>query len=188
VVSQSISLTIHRKGTLNSSGRKAQAVEAKSRHRAGVLHQPGTLDTEADPAPAKIKDLYEQALGQNPGEMPFVVFVDVNLPLSPTTAPMDKSWVKEAMQCFDDRRWEGNLTDPDTGLILTNFGWHYYRDRGSPPGEFMLVRAMHPQYPIQEETWNLLDRALNEYGLILDDEEHEKAVRSRYPELSEKEL
>ena len=50
-------------------------------------------------------------------------------------------------------------------------------------GEFMVVRAMHPQYPIQEETWNLLDRALNEYGLILDEEEYEKAVRSRYPEL-----
>ncbi len=163
-------------------GAERIGVEAKSRHRAGVLHQRGRFDAEADPAPAKIKDLYEQALGQNPGGMPFLVFVDVNLPLSPGTAPMDKGWVKEAMQCFDYRRQEGNLTDPDSGLILTNFGWHYYRDRGSPPGEFMVVRAMHPQYPIQEETWNLLDRALNEYGLIVDEEEHEKAVRSHYPE------
>jgi hypothetical protein len=157
-------------------------VEAKSRHRAGVLHQPGTLDSEAKPAPAKIKDLYEQALGQNPGGIPFLVFVDVNLPLSPGTAPLDKNWVKEAKECFDNRRQEGNLTDPDTGLVLTNFGWHYFRDCGSPPGEFVVVRAMHPQYPIREETWSLLGRALNEYGLIVDEEEHEKAVKSRYPE------
>ncbi len=161
------------------------AVEAKSRHRAGVLHEPGRVDIEVDPAPAKIKDLYEQALGQNPGGMPFVVFVDVNLPLSPGTSPMDKEWVKEAQQCFDHRRQEGKLADPDTGLVLTNFGWHYYRDRGSPPGEFVVVRAMHPQYPISDETWNLLDRALNEYGLIVDEEEHEKAIRARYPEFNQ---
>lgn len=72
------------------------------------------------------------------------------------------------MQAFDYRRQEGQLADPDTGLVLTNFGWHYYRDRGAPPREFVVVRTMHPQYPIQEEAWDLLDRALNEYGLIVD--------------------
>jgi hypothetical protein len=46
------------------------------------------------------------------------------------------------------------------------------------------VRTMHPQYPVPEETWNLLDRALNEYGLIFNEEEHEKSVRSRYSELN----
>jgi hypothetical protein len=166
-------------------GAERIAVEAKSRHRAGVLHQPGHFDTETNPAPAKIKDLYEQALGQNPGGMPFLVFVDINLPLSPGTATMNKSWVRESMQAFDDRRHEGKLTDPDTGMVLTNFGWHYYRDRGSPPGEFVVVRAEHTHYPIQLATWSLLDRALNEYGLIVDEEEHEKAVRARYPELNQ---
>ena len=166
-------------------GAERIAVEAKSRHRAGVLHQPGHFDTEAKAAPAKIKDLYEQALGQCPGGMPFLVFVDVNLPLSPRTATMDKGWVRESMQAFDDRRREGKLTDPDTGLVLTNFGWYYYRDRGSPPGEFLVVRAEHAQHPIQQATWDLLDRALNEYGLIIDDEEHEKAVRAHYPEFNQ---
>lgn len=161
------------------------AVEAKSRHRAGVLHEPGCVDIKADPAPAKIKDLYEQALGQHPGGMPFVVFVDVNLPLSSGTSPMDKEWAKEALQCFDHRRQEGKLTDPDTGLVLTNFGWYYYRDCGSPPGEFLVVRTMYPQYPISEDTWSLLDRALSEFGLIVDEEEHEKAIRARYPEFNQ---
>jgi hypothetical protein len=163
-------------------GAEKIAVEAKSRHRDGVLHQRGHYDAEEEPASAKIKDLYEQALGQRPGGMPFVVFVDVNLPLSPEIAPMQKRWVKEAMQAFDYRRQEGNLTDPDSGIVLTNFGWHYYRDRSSPSGEFVTVRPLHPEHPVQPETWTLLDRALSEYGLIVDEEEHQKAVLSRYPE------
>jgi hypothetical protein len=163
-------------------GEEYIAVEAKSRHRAGVLHHPGRLEHDAAPAPANIKHHYEEALQQNPGDIPFMVFIDVNLPLTPDIPPMERAWVREAMKCFDDRRQEGKLADPDTGLVLTNFGWHYYRDPGTPPGEIMPVRAMNPTHPIREETWQLLERALNEYGLIIDQEAHEGDVRARYPE------
>jgi hypothetical protein len=157
------------------------AVEAKSRHRPGVLEERGGM--KDDPAPAKIKEHYENALQQNPGGMAFMVFIDVNLALTPATPPMEKPWVKEAMKCFDDRRQEGKTSDPDTGLVLTNFGWHYYRDRAAMPGECITVRSSNPQFPIQEETWELLDRALSEYGFIVDEEQYEKDVRARYSEL-----
>lgn len=162
-------------------GAEQIAVEVKSRHRPGVLEERGVM--KDDPAPAKIKEHYENALQQNPGGIPFIVFVDVNLALTPATASMEKPWVKEAMKCFDDRRQEGKATDPDTGLILTNFGWHYYRDRAAMPGECITVRTANPQFPIQEETWKLLERALSEYGFIVDEEQHEKDVRARYSEL-----
>jgi len=162
-------------------GAERIAVEAKSRHRPGVLEERGVI--QGDPAPAKIKELYENALRQNPGGIPFMVFIDVNLALTRTVPPMEKPWVKEAIKCFDDRRQEGKATDPDTGLILTNFGWHYYQDRGASSGECIKVRSANPQFPIQEETWKLLDRALSEYGLIVDEEQYEKDVRARYSEL-----
>jgi hypothetical protein len=72
-------------------GAEKTGVEAKSRHRAGVLQQRGHFDLGANPAPAKIKDLREQALGQHPGNIPFLVFMDVNLPLSRGIAPLDVS-------------------------------------------------------------------------------------------------
>jgi hypothetical protein len=159
------------------------AVEAKSRHRPGVLQHPGKAQGE-EPAPANIKHHYEEALQQNPGSIPFLVFIDVNVPLTPDTVPMEKTWVKEAMNCFDDRRQEGKLDDPDTGLVLTNFGWHYYRDAGAPPGEIMPVRAANPQHPIRPATWEILERALSEYGFVVDQEEHEHSVRDRYPEFN----
>jgi hypothetical protein len=163
-------------------GAERIAVEAKSRHRLGVLEERGIMREE--PAPAKIKEHYENALQQNPGDMPFMVFIDVNLALTPGIPPMEKPWVKEAMKCFEDRRQEGKANDPDTGPILTNFGWHYFKDRGAASGECITVRSGNPQFPIQEETWKLLERALSEYGLIVDEEQHESAVRSRYPELA----
>lgn len=163
---------------ITEKGAERIAVEAKSRHRPGVLEERGVMNE--NPAPAKIKELYENALQQNPGEMPFIVFVDVNLAPTPTIPLPEKPWVNEARKCFDDRREEGKATDPDTGLILTNFGWHYYRDRAATPGEHVIIRSANPQFPINEETWALLERALSEYGYIVDEEQHEKDVRARY--------
>jgi hypothetical protein len=158
------------------------AVEAKSRHRTGVLQQPGRVNKAAEPASAKIKHHFEEALQQNPGGLPFLVFIDVNLPLTPSVPHLEKDWVREAMKCFDDRRQEGRTEDPDSGLVLTNFGWHYFRDPGAPPGEAIATHSINPTYPIKQETWQLLDRCLGEYGLIIDQEQHEKNIRARYPE------
>ncbi len=149
------------------------AVEAKSRHRSGILHERGAYREDA---PAEIKRLYETALGQNPGGLPFLVFVDVNLPLSPEIPIMEKEWVKEAMQAFEYRRGE-EREDPDTALILTNFGWHFSRESLALPGEYIAVLAANPGYPIRAETWQLIDRALQEYGLVADEEECERRAR-----------
>jgi hypothetical protein len=156
-----------------SKGSEKVAVEAKSRHRAGVLHERGAF---ADEAPAEIKRLYEDAVGQNPGGMPFVVFIDVNLPLSPEVPVNHKDWVVEAMQAFDYRKQE-ERTDPDTALILTNFGWYFTREPKLAPGEFMVARHENPQYVIPEETWTLLGRALAEYGLVIDEEQYVEKVK-----------
>jgi hypothetical protein len=146
------------------------AVEAKSRHRAGVLHEKGEFSVDAQPARARIRGLFQEALEQNPGGVPFMTFIDVNLPLTPHTPPIDRVWVQEAMKCFDDRKREGHA-ESDSGLILTNVGWHYHRDIGAPPSESVTVRPEAPLFPIREETWSLLTQALNEYGIIVDEEQ-----------------
>jgi hypothetical protein len=148
-----------------SKGSEKIAVEAKSRHRAGVLHERGAF---ADDVPAEIKRLYESALGQNPGGMPFVVFIDVNLPLKPEVPINQKDWMREAMQAFEYRRQE-ERTDRDTALVLTNFGWYFSRDPRLAPGEFMVAKHENPAYPVSDETWTLLQRALSEYGLVVDE-------------------
>jgi|SRR5579862_1611902 len=143
------------------------AVEAKSRHRRGVLNDRGDLSQDSA---AQIRRLYDSAIGQNPGDCSFVVFIDVNLPLTPDAPPDKRPWVAEAMQTFGDREQEG-LQNRDTALILTNFGWHYSREEGSPPGETCLALVAQPKYPLPQRTWNLLTTALSEYGKVTDENE-----------------
>jgi hypothetical protein len=142
------------------------AVEAKSRHRAGVLNERGAFREDA---PAEIRRLYESAAGQNPGDCPFLIFIDVNLPLTPEVAPMKRAWVLEAMKMFADRHAE-ELQNRDTALFLTNFGWHFSREELGAPGETAWALAEHPKHPLREETWDLLVRALTEYGRVVDEE------------------
>jgi hypothetical protein len=142
-------------------------VEAKSRHRAGVLNRRGKFDKDA---PAEIKRLYEDAAGQNPGDCSFLIFIDVNFPLTPDVPLMEKDWVKEAMKAFEHRE-QKERENRDTGLIMTNFGWHFSREEGSPPGEHCQARMAAPKFPVSEKTWEILGRALSEYGRVVDEEE-----------------
>jgi hypothetical protein len=147
-------------------GTELIAVEAKSRRRPGALHEIGEFSADV---PSQVKRLYESALGQNPGGMPFLVFVDVNLPLTPTVPLSEKTWVGEAMQTFEFRRLE-ERDDSDTALILTNFGWHFSSSTQVPPAEYIVVKNEKSEYEIPESTWTLLLRGLSEYGLVIDEE------------------
>jgi hypothetical protein len=96
------------------------------------------LDREA---PAEIKQLYEDAAGQNPDGGPFLIFIDVNFPLTPDVLLMQKEWV------------------------------NFSREEAAPPGENCQARVERPKYPLRNTTWDLLGRALAEYGRLVDEEE-----------------
>ena len=83
---------------------------------------------------------------------------------------MEKEWVKEAMKAFEHREME-ERENRDTGLILTNFGWHFSREEGSPPGENCQARIARPKYAVPNHTWELPGRALAEYGRVEDEQE-----------------
>jgi hypothetical protein len=68
------------------------------------MNQRGDLLVDAEPAPTRIRRLFQEALEQDPGGMPFLTFIDVNLPLTPKTPPMQRSWVQEAMRCFEEMK------------------------------------------------------------------------------------
>jgi hypothetical protein len=76
------------------------AAEAKSRHRAGILHHPGS-PSEAVALKGDVEGLLREALEQNPGGMPFFVFIDLNLPLTPGIPTELKPWFKDLKDIFD---------------------------------------------------------------------------------------
>lgn len=79
---------------------EAVAVEAKSRHRRGTLHEEGVA---TDPAGllAEVDGLYKKAVEKNPGDMPFAIFIDVNLPHQPGHLGLDKTWAAEIRETLE---------------------------------------------------------------------------------------
>jgi hypothetical protein len=133
------------------------AVETKSRRRPGVLHQPGTMPA-AEQLRADVDRLYREAVQQDPGNRPFAIFLDVNLPPN-TTADAVAAWQREIVG-----RWQAN--EQLALLGFTNFAWHYSGDAPSRPPEFILAVPSNSARPlVSTETLNCLRLALGTYGV-----------------------
>jgi hypothetical protein len=142
------------------------AVEVKSRHRAGVLHQPGTVDyTKAQRG--DVNKLLREAMAQSPGDKPFLVFVDLNAPLTGDAAAIENGWYR------DLSRMLGKLPRPTpqtpteaTALYFTNFSYHYERNVGQG-NELSEHIALMPRHRIdQPEFFVDLVKGLTYYGHV----------------------
>ena len=73
------------------------AVEAKSRHRAGVLNEDGE-PSEDDPLRGDaraVRRLFTKALEKAPDGMPFMIFIDINAPLDRDHGGFDSQWRRD---------------------------------------------------------------------------------------------
>ncbi len=137
--------------------REEVAVETKSRRRPGVLHQSGNM-----PAPeqlrADVDRLYREALQQDPGNRPFAIFLDVNLPPN-TTVDAVAGWQREIAG-----RWQNN--EQIALLGFTNFAWHYSGGAPARHPEFILAVPANSARPLASaETLKCLRLALETYGV-----------------------
>jgi hypothetical protein len=133
------------------------SVETKSRHRRGVLNQPGTQATQFA---ADIDQLYTDAVGQNPQDRPFAIFIDVNVPPVVEQGQL-ADWQGEILA-----RWTG---DQSISLIgFTNFSWHYQKDEQLLPRarEYFLAAPKDSERPLKTpETIECLQIAFDTYGV-----------------------
>lgn len=124
--------------THKETGQKV-SVEAKSKHRSGVLGRPGNPEPENE-VNLRFGALLNDAIKKNP-PYPLVIFLDTNLPplvaeivfkpesINPPTPPI-------LMQKLLDRiRKEHNGTDPFNLVVFTNHPHHYGKEDEADPGK-----------------------------------------------------
>ena len=125
------------------------AVEAKSRHRPGVLGFKGDRPPD-DAVEVGIQGLVRDALGK-PVSDPYVIFVDVNLP--PDLEPVNTKWLdKVGGPILDEWRQDG-APDPWNMILFTSFPHHYGDDSASAPlgkavgllGKNPIIAETHPE-------------------------------------------
>lgn len=145
------------------------AVEAKSRHRSGVIHQFGFLaPLEKLLSGRLIRRLFNDALEQNPKDVPFAIFIDVNSPMTPDVPMDNKPWIKDIKKMVN-RKLEGvNPQEyPLSAAFFTNFSYHYQTENEAEQGEATGIVLPHPKFPPPNpEFFGYLQGALNHYGFV----------------------
>ena len=134
--------------THRSTGQKL-ALEAKSKHRAGILGHRGS-NKQIDPLAPDVRRLLNKALQKAP-DHPYVVFIDLNLP-SDSRPTNEQVWYPEL------ERLAYRLAECQDGkpaafaqLVFTNFPHPYVAIEGEEqlPGQMYGVAAKIPNIPLQ---------------------------------------
>jgi hypothetical protein len=140
------------------------AVEAKSRHRRGVLGFPGKREPD-DRLRADISGLLTKALGKVKNQ-PFLIFIDLNLPPSSGNL-FDKSWFKEVVGLVEAQDEENPEGHPYNMLLFSNIPHHYgLEERSDPPRDFLAVVSLKPRTPFSQSLLEEIDVAARQYGRV----------------------
>lgn len=145
------------------------SVEAKSRHRAGVLGMPGTPQPH-DKLSLRFGELINDAVRKNPAH-PLVIFLDTNLPFRAA----DRLYPKQTgelpsglMSNLLDRvkREHGNH-DPYAMIVFTNHPHHYAaKDERDPQKHILSVLPEVPYREVNRDALLALHQAASIYGNI----------------------
>ena len=150
--------------THRPTGQKV-AVEAKSRHRPGVLAHPG------QPRPheairAGIKGLLKNALAK-PATHPYVIFLDLNLPPFDGNL-LDTHWFPEIGNTVADIGDQAGNHDPFNLIVFTNQPDHYRTDDApATGGQILSVVGRNPRVPASHpEAIGAIHEAASKFGTI----------------------
>jgi uncharacterized protein YchJ len=142
------------------------AVEAKSRHRPGVLDYLGQFENSSV-LKLGVRRLMNKAFSKNP-EYPFAVFIDINIPPIPGRI-QDKPWFQEL---WDNVYEDGGPSDENPDLfnimVFSNSPEHYVEPGEiCPPSEFISVISKRPRTAMRNPQLLFeIDKAVNQYGNI----------------------
>ncbi len=148
----------------HESRRLTIAVETKSRHRRGTLHQRGPAAAPEELV-ADVQALVREAVKQRIGGVAFAIFVDVNLPLGQRSNEGKPRWWSDVTPIFESY---SSGTAPYEILSFTNLSWHFDGgDEIDDDPELLMSHANRSEVPLTDvAAIKALFSSLMSYGLI----------------------
>jgi hypothetical protein len=142
---------------------KELAVEAKSRHRPGVLGRPGEPQ-DAATLRADVGNLLQRALEKEVDGRPLVVCLDLNLPVDEERSLEEWGQELQARVFAPFEQEYGDGPRPFSAVFITNYSWHW-RGR-QPPGDpvSFVVVPHEAEVRLPHNEARLLAEALFQYG------------------------
>lgn len=147
------------------------SVEAKSKHRPGILGRSGNRETDQD-INLRFGHLINEAIAKKP-RYPLVIFIDTNLPPSVAEEVYPRKLESEFEPhrvfkvLFDRLRKEYGNQDPFNLIVFTNHPHHYGREDEVDPHKHTF--SVMPQTPLKSVNFKslaVINSAANLYGNI----------------------
>lgn len=142
-------------------------VEVKSKERGGVLHKEGKFILEKE-LKSSVTKLYRHAITQRKPDKPFIIFIDMNLPLSPGVHPDNNPWVKTLTKMRDNAAFATRgMPSLTNAIVFTNYSYHYGTDQETGSGEWFLEKSGNPEVPIiSPDFGEKFIAVLHRYGVV----------------------
>jgi hypothetical protein len=144
------------------------SVEAKSKHRPGILGFPGAMEAEGEHN-LRVGHLLNDAIQKNT-QHPLVVFLDLNLPWLTANRLLENRFPPHPLihGTLNRMRSRHSDRDPINLLVVTNHPEHYSPDEGAAPSPQLL--SIHTQIPVKPvarpAALMAIHQAANVYGKI----------------------
>jgi hypothetical protein len=140
------------------------AVEAKSRHRPGVLNEKGVPPDEYR---ADFKKLYGNARKKKP-DLPFVIFIDANLPPEPDVPWAKSPWLQDIKGIFEEfPEPTPDRPDPHNMVVITNYGSFFYGNDPAKLQPALYIVSAFSTWPLpNERVLNAIQGAVERYATI----------------------
>lgn len=152
---------------------KKIAIEVKSREREGSLHRSGQLE-DVQNIKTGIHRKLNEGLEHNVHETPFILFIDINMPVSQTdlvVPPQYKLWWKDMFTAVN-KLPIGTKENPDrfNALFITNYSYHYQKNNLVNTGKFSAesggVISRHCEKMIDYKLIDEIVDAVSSYGKV----------------------
>lgn len=138
------------------------AVEAKSRHRAGVLGRNGEVRS-MEAFSVDVLGLMKRALLKETDGRPLVVCLDLNIPTEQAGSVED--WIA-ALNSQLLEPLDASGTNPFSAVFLTNYSWHWDGGEQARNPLNFVVRALDAPVHLPANELDVLGEALFQYGNV----------------------
>ncbi len=154
--------------TERSSGLRL-VVEAKSRHRGGVINEPGEHVAEGPlrGEPRGVRSLITKAIEKDAEGLPFLIFIDYNAPAA--DPGRESAWMTEVPRMVE-RRLRGPAQEPASfsALYVTNFSPHYQGPDVARTGEWICIEPRQATAPVAPQLIGRVNYALDRFDRVPD--------------------
>jgi hypothetical protein len=140
-------------------------VEAKSRHREGVLGFPGEAPGP-DELEIDVRHLMEKALKKETDGLAYAIAIDLNMPTDEHTdiQPLIDEVHEKVLVPF------GNETtgkpDPFSAVLITNYSWHWSGEELPDTPAILVIRGEEAAVPLPLKEFQLIFEAAAQYGQV----------------------